>query len=413
MFELPTPTGTDDPQNASTTSRNAPSSVPRSAGAELPTELLRIIFTFAWYAHQDNIASVPHRFQAMLAISHVSRHWREVSLDMPGLWEAIGLTRFPGQKQDITTLWDLLNRKRVFPPHLSIAYLNRHSTLDSDREVIRNESDFWAEALKPKRNHEGSHILRHCKSLTVSGTYDEICAVLKVFIDCNARKPYSCPYGPEWLKVFRTDQGRVNPAAQAVEVCAVSLKITHLISVGVPVASLPAWKLELITLEDVEIETVAFRALITAAGVKKLVLRRITLPAWKTIRPNTLEYAETHEHQTSDTRLESLELDDILDQPPFDRTEESPLDAAFTFFYKDLFFPLALDNLKSLKLVNLCPVAWTSFMSLLRPETGPGIIFREVETLTMLAIPSAHWQVQQMRACLPTNFPRAEFRREN
>ncbi|KAH7920515.1 hypothetical protein BV22DRAFT_799213 [Leucogyrophana mollusca] len=83
----------------------------------LPNELLSAIFTLATHDSHD----IPHAVSFPIVLSHVCKHWRQVSFSTSSLWTAILLTH-PGKKSQLSRAVDWLARSRNRPLQIHLDF---------------------------------------------------------------------------------------------------------------------------------------------------------------------------------------------------------------------------------------------------------------------------------------------------
>jgi hypothetical protein len=284
-----------------------------------------------------------------------------------------------------------------------------------DDAGIGSEFEFWKRVFRPGTNAGKYSTFRRFKLIYVWGGYPEVRSVLKALARYNEltslARPNPLPI--EYLKAMVSPRGKdTNPtpgsldAVEPFSVCRISSQISHLRSRGLRFFEYPQWAMERIVLEDVEIDTKHIRLLVAETGVRSLTLRRVTIPIWVDIdsaHPSALSL--WIRHRDMDSRLDHLELNALVKHPHCTRNLEAHGETAFTQFYEDIFIPDVLRQLKTLKLVNLCRVAWESFLGVLHPGGGPGdLVFEVAEALEFHNMRGEEVE-EAMQLRIPTSFP--------
>ncbi|TEB29239.1 hypothetical protein FA13DRAFT_1711229 [Coprinellus micaceus] len=355
-----------------------------TAGPALPTEIFRQIFCIAQASDQDGVDTYLHHFKTALAVSHFSQHWNTVALGQPELWASVSISR----------------------GNLDLK-LSQVATVDN-LSGIDSEFEFWKRLFRPGTNAGKYSTFRRFKLIYVWGGYDEVHSVLKALARCNEltslARPNPLPI--EYLKAMVSPRGEdTNPTPGSLDAVE-PFSISRLRSRGIRFFEYPQWAMERIVLEDVEIDTKHIRILVAETGVRSLTLRRVTIPIWVDIdSAHPSAFSLWIRHRDMDSRLDHLELNALVKHPHCTRNLEAHGETAFTLFYEDVFIPDVLRQLKTLKLVNLCRVAWESFLLALHPSGGHGdLVFEAAETLEFHYMRGEEVE-EAMQLRIPTSFP--------
>ncbi|KAF6758907.1 hypothetical protein DFP72DRAFT_1104075 [Ephemerocybe angulata] len=377
---------------------------------DLATELVSLIFSAAQRvsgaqdlgpsdARRPPNDSIKRQFRTALSISQVCQRWRDVSLALPELWTSVYLTTRMCQNPELCL--QLFARSEAFPLRLQV------SLCPPDKR--RRPTNIFAlispsTGLLDLPSVLGTDVLDRCIQLRVEGTSANIRSTLHAFANrCASRMLNGEGTLPlEELCVTRQTACATSMNPEPLHLSSISPGIKYLRSSGITFAGFPQGIMEEVVLEDVCLDRANYRALLCSSGVKKLTLRRVTLPTGLDFDdmhlPDFLQWQEHHLNQ--DMRLEHLELDSIVDYA----RDNNDRHINFASFYKETLIPACSGTLKTLTLQNLSGLATTAFNRFMaQTEEEFGISFPNVEEVVLHNVPfeaEANF-VSNMRVAFP------------
>ncbi|KAF5339445.1 hypothetical protein D9611_009776 [Ephemerocybe angulata] len=373
---------------------------------DLATELVSLIFadaqsvsgpqdlgTDARWPPND---SIKRQFRTALSISQVCQRWRDVSLALPELWTSVYLTTRMCQNPELCL--QLLVRSEDFPLRLQVNCPPDKPRRPTNIFTLISSST----GLSELPSVLGTDVLDRCIQLRVEGTSANIRSTLHAFANrCASRMLNGEGTVPlEELCVIRQTACVTSMNPEPLHLSSISPGIKYLRSSGITFTGFPQCIMEKVVLEDVCLDRANYRALLCSSGVKKLTLRRVTLPTGLDFDDmHLLDFLQWQEHHLNqDMRLEHLELDSIVD---YARGNNDHIN--FASFYKETLIPACSGTLKTLTLQNLSGLATTAFNRFMAQTEEEGIAFPNVEEVVLHNVPferEANF-VSNMRVAFP------------